>query len=88
MPYAVGVAMHETGQVRREVEIKAQVLLVKTGCEQVCNTGNHGRQVKVESIDCKLACFNLGQVQYVIDDRQQGFSGLVDDADQLFLFLT
>src|SRR6202022_1341110 len=72
------VGADSDGQVRREIADEVEPLLPRSHLDDLCNDAQEFGQHDVGAAELELARFNLGEIQDIVDQRQQLPAALPD----------
>ena len=75
---APGIAEQQLGQVGGRREVKRQPLVLGANLNARQGVGDQRHQIKRDVLHLQLAGLDLGEVQDVVEDHQQGFGRAFD----------
>ena len=78
---AQGVALHGTQGHRRWADAQGQALGAGGGRQQAVHSLEEGRRIEGPGLQAQLAGLDLGEVEDIVDDPQQGLAGGLDALD-------
>jgi hypothetical protein len=84
LPQAARIALRPADAVR-ESHLDGQALARGRGLEGLASSFHRPDDVEFERLEFKLAGFDLGKIEHVVEQAQQGFAGLVDHLQPLSL---
>ncbi len=81
------VAPHQTWQVGRDLDGKGQTFGRRARGDQGAHPVDRGSQIELDLVQLQPAGLHPGQVQDIVDDRQQRLAGLVHRLDIALLLV-
>ncbi len=85
LPQAPRIADDTQGYIGRHSAHQCQTLVLRPHGKYFLGLDHTGLQIEGDVLNFQLACFNLGEVQDVVNDPQQGVRRRFDDTDKLAL---